>query len=406
MDRRFKDFAHPGAVGDRLNEWKRCRIQSSKSIGYRIAPPIVALMIVFGSTAISAAARPKVAIALTTDEKGQRVFELRGLDQTRRTAIEKRPEGAFAVYAVFDTELTDPPPLSGSYEVFPDRARFTPRFPLEPGMRYRAVYRHAGATVTEGFAVPTRAAAPAVRVAAIYPSSNVLPQNQLKFYLHFTAPMSRGDAYKHLDLLDADGDRVDLPFLELSEELWNPAGDRLTLLLDPARVKRELKPREEEGPVLEVGRHYTLVVRRELRDATGQPLADDFRKTFAVAEADETCPQPNRWRLTLPQAGTDSPLTVEFGEPLDHALLERMLWVVDRDGELVPGKGATGRDEKSWTFRPHKSWQPGEHRLVADTWLEDLAGNSISRRFELDRGRVAKPVTEEETFSVEFIIRE
>ena len=84
-------------------------------------------------------------------------------------------------------------------------------------------------------------------VTQVYPTSDKLPENQLKFYLHFSAPMSRGDSYKHIQLLDEKGKAVELPFLELDEELWDPAGKRFTLFFDPGRIKRGLKPREEVG---------------------------------------------------------------------------------------------------------------------------------------------------------------
>ena len=32
----------------------------------------------------------------------------------------------------------------------------------------------------------------------VYPSTDQLPENQLKFYLHFSAPMSRGEAYSRI----------------------------------------------------------------------------------------------------------------------------------------------------------------------------------------------------------------
>ena len=38
------------------------------------------------------------------------------------------------------------------------------------------------------------------------------------------------------------------PFLELEQELWSGDGRRFTLLFDPGRIKRGLKPREEQGP--------------------------------------------------------------------------------------------------------------------------------------------------------------
>ena len=79
-----------------------------------------------------------------------------------------------------------------------------------------------------------------MRVVAVYPSSATLPENQLRFYLHFSAPMSRGEVYQHLQLLDQDGKPIVLPFLEIGEELWDTTGQRLTLLIDPGRIKRGL----------------------------------------------------------------------------------------------------------------------------------------------------------------------
>ena len=74
----------------------------------------------------------------------------------------------------------------------------------------------------------------------VYPSADRLPENQLKFYLHFSAPMSQGDCYRHIKLLDARGKAVDLPFLELDQELWDPTGTRFTLFFDPWRIKRAI----------------------------------------------------------------------------------------------------------------------------------------------------------------------
>ena len=55
--------------------------------------------------------------------------------------------------------------------------------------------------------------------------------------------MQRGDIYRYIRLLDDEGIAVELPFLEIEQELWSRDGHRLMLLLDPGRVKRELKPR-------------------------------------------------------------------------------------------------------------------------------------------------------------------
>src|SRR4029077_16843257 len=137
---------------------------------------------------------------------------------------------------------------------------------LRPGLRYRAVLIPGGASredqpktakdlaeakvVTLEITVPESAAGKPTEVTHVYPTATALPENQLKFYIHFSAPMGRGEAYEHVHLLDAKGRRDDLPFLELAEELWDASGKRLTLLIDPGRIKRGLKPREDLGPVL------------------------------------------------------------------------------------------------------------------------------------------------------------
>ena len=69
--------------------------------------------------------------------------------------------------------------------------------------------------------------------------------------------MSRGEVYRRVRLVGEQGD-VDLPFLELGEELWDPEGRRLTLLFDPGRIKRGLKPREDAGQILQPGKRYAL----------------------------------------------------------------------------------------------------------------------------------------------------
>ena len=75
-------------------------------------------------------------------------------------------------------------------------------------------------------------------VTAVYPSAQVLPENLLRFYIHFSAPMSRGEAYRHVRLLDAAGKAVDLPFLELDQELWDPDGKRFTGFMYHERWRR------------------------------------------------------------------------------------------------------------------------------------------------------------------------
>jgi hypothetical protein len=213
----------------------------------------------------------------------------------------------------------------------------------------------------------------------VYPSTDLLPDNQLKFYVFFSAPMRRGEAWQHIHLLDQNGVAVDLPFLELDQELWDRDYQRLTVLFDPGRIKRGLLPLEEVGPAIEEGKQYTLVVDSEWRDARGAPLEAGFRKPFRVGPADRTPPDPAQWRLSTPKAGSAGALVVNFPKPMDYALLLRLLDVTG-----VPGTVTVDREETEWRFVPSRPWKSGEYNLVVDTTLEDLAGNRIGRPFDVD----------------------
>ena len=94
--------------------------------------------------------------------------------------------------------------------------------------------------------------------------------------------MSRGVAWKHIHLLRHDGSCVDLPFLEIEQEMWDAESTRLTVLFDPGRIKCGVKPLEEVGPSIEAGRSYTLVIDRDWPDASGAPLVTAHHKEFWV----------------------------------------------------------------------------------------------------------------------------
>lgn len=275
---------------------------------------------------------------------------------------------------------SDTPSMLGTYSVETGKLSFRPRFPVSPGLRVTAVLAVPGAArVERAFEIPPAAPHPAARVAGIYPSASTLPENLLKFYIEFSAAMSQGEAWRHLRLLDEAGTAVDLPFLEIDEELWDAEGKRLTVLFDPGRIKRGVLPLVESGPALEAGRQYTLVIGRHWRDAAGSPLAAEARKTFRVAQADRTPIEPAGWRVVPPPAGSRDPLVVRFPEPLDYALVQRLLSI-----ERVHGAGGVGAEEREWRFIPDRPWQTGSYRILIDTRLEDLAGNRVGRAFDVD----------------------
>jgi hypothetical protein len=353
-----------------------------------------------------APALPPIRLKVSKVDEGRAAFQVLGLAPDVLADLRRAPPASDGWAAIFAVRVVPPdvdpaglPPVHGGYTVDDDGVVFTTRFPLEPGLRYRAVFdplalarevgRGAG---TEGvalpysadFEVPARVIEPTTEVSAVYPSADRVPENLLKFYVHFSAPMSRGEAYRRTRLLREDGSAVELPFLEIDEELWNSEGTRLTLFFDPGRLKREVTPLEEIGPALEDGRSYTLSIDAAWPDARGAPLRRGFEKRFRVGPPDREPPDPQGWRIEAPAAGTRDALRVVASEPLDHALLVRLLSVEDAGGGAVAGAAAVGSGETSWSFAPEAPWRAGAHALVIDTVIEDLAGNNVGKRFEVD----------------------
>lgn len=321
-------------------------------------------------------------IALETSAGNETIVVARGVPATANASLQ-----VFVASAPNEKHAADRSPLLGESFAEDGRVVFAPRFPLAPGIEYEARLRFArddGEELHEArFLIPKPESPPTV-VERVYPSGDVLPENQLKFYLHFSAPMSRGQAYDHLRLIDEKGDEVFQPFLELPEELWDASGRRLTLFFDPGRIKHGLKPREDLGPTLIAGGQYSLVIDAGWSDAQGSPLAEPFRKVFKAADPDEEQPSLDRWRIETPPAGGRQPLVVRFDEPLDHAMLERVIEVVDADGEVVEGEVKVAEDERLWMFTPSSVWSSGDFALVVDAALEDRAGNSLAKPFEVD----------------------
>jgi hypothetical protein len=363
-----------------------------------------------------------LSIELADAADGARCFDVVGLSRSRMQILATwTPDDARwpELWRVaVSSEIADLPAMLGTYSLTEDRLRFTPRFALRTGLRYRAEFHPEQITLAdvsnsvesgpliEEFTIAPDGGGVATEVAAVYPSAASLPENLLKFYLHFSAPMSRGEAYERIRLLDAAGRPIKRAFLELGEELWDPAGRRLTLFLDPGRIKRGLKPREDLGPVLEAGQRYTLVIDAAWRDAASRPLATEYRKSFGAGPPDEGPPDAKSWVVDAPSAGTIEPLVVRFPEPLDRALLQRLLSVVDSNGAVLDGDVAIDREETRWQFRPGRPWGLGAHQLLAGTVLEDLAGNSIARPFEVDIQRTVTLQVPQETVAVKFKTRQ
>lgn len=228
-------------------------------------------------------------------------------------------------------------------------------------------------------------------VADVYPTAGTLPENLLRVYIYFSAPMGRGDILPAIDLMDAEGRPVEGVFLSNRFDLWSADRTRLTLLLDPGRVKTGLEANVAMGRALVPGESYTLQISETALDAQGCALVASHAVTFTAAEADLAPPSPADWELIRPKAGTREPLTVVLDGPVDHLSLAYRLRVIGPGGAPVPGRIDLGEDETRWFFRPRQPWPATPHRLAIDPMLEDLAGNRPGILFDQPVGAPTRP---------------
>ena len=313
-----------------------------------------------------------------------------------------------------DGELEIPPVL-GSHAIGDDGLlRFSPMFPFDPGRPYSVRFdpsRLPGqeASLLEPIvavvSLPKPDVEPTTVVDRIFPSGDRLPENQLKLYLHFSAPMSNVDGLEYLSLRDSRGREIEEVFLPLGTEFWDLDHVRYTVFFDPGRVKQGLELNERLGRPLQEGGTYTLVVDPAWPDAEGNPLRAPYEKRFTVGPADLTPLDTATWRLRVPASGSTQRLVVSMPEPLDHALMRRAISVEDETGQRVDGEVEVGNWETRWTLTPSQPWAAGAYSLVALSILEDLAGNKIGTRFEIDVFEQVDRTTTGEQLRIPFEIR-
>lgn len=282
--------------------------------------------------------------------------------------------------------------VAGAFAVTGDAVEFTPAYPFDPGREYEVRFDpsklpqpRAEVVVARRVSLPAGPArAPATVVSAIHPSAGTWPENLLRFYIHFSAPMSRSSSVGFVRLVDDRGAEVADALLEMDVDLWNDDRTRCTVFFDPGRVKRGIRPNRELGRALRSGRRYAIVVDAAWKDQWGLPLKSAFRHEFTAGPPVEKGISTADWRVTPPAAGTQGAVEIAFAWPLDRALAERMIGVLGPDSRPIAGAVAVEPGELRWRFTPGSPWRAGAYQIVIDQSLEDVSGNQIGRAFEVD----------------------
>ena len=336
-----------------------------------------------------------------------------GLSTDELTALRGvvwREEGWQALMAV--TVAGNTIPVAGRYVASREALEFHPRFPFDPGRQYSVRFDptclpapRAASAVETTVGLPARAPTPPTSVTAVSPSGDVWPSNLLRFYVHFSAPMSRTDGVEFVTLFDDAGRQITGALLPSAIDFWNAERTRYTVFFDPGRVKRGILPNRTLGRALEPGRHYEIVVDASWRDEQGRALAQTYRRSFRAGPPIEQPLSMTDWRVTPPRSGTTDPLVVKFPHGLDEGLLQRAVGVARSGGEPLEGGIAVAGGETEWRFTPARPWRSGPHDLLVLSILEDPSGNRLGRAFEVDPAHVDDEPSAAEALKLPFVVK-
>ena len=271
--------------------------------------------------------------------------------------------------------------MLGEYKKTSDYVLFKSLVPLSPGLSYEILFKD---NFLGSITIPSIEPSEAPTLVAIYPSADTLPENLLKMYFQFSAPMREGQSLQHISLTSANGDTLAGTFLDLRPELWNKERTVLTVWLDPGRIKRDLIPNQELGNPLKKGNWYSVNISDRWKDVSDRALLKNYKKKILVTDRDSLSPRPEQWKVSSPKAESVEPLTINTNEALDFFLLGETIKIINDKGKEIDGKFKIGNKETQIQFTPNILWQAGDYRLRVASYLEDMAGNNLQRPFDRD----------------------
>ena len=212
-------------------------------------------------------------------------------------------------------------------------------------------------------------------VSAVYPSGSTISAHTLRLSIHFTSPQYLA-VLGRLSLRGKENRPITAAFL--NQELWSPDRTKLTILLDPARLKTHLERQKTMGAPL-AGRHEVALF-----------LDDHPIKSWTVTP--HTC-RPislDEWQVSTPRRGGTSPLKLRFPEPIDIQALH-LIAVLDPDDQRILGEESITTSERDWKFKPLTPWKPGLYHIVVHPDFENPCGDEIGDLFEHVTGKALQP---------------
>lgn len=221
----------------------------------------------------------------------------------------------------------------------------------------------------------------APEVLAIYPRTDRVPVNILRFYVQFSRPMQEMNILQYIRLRDENGGDLSGVFYENQYELWNQERTQVTLIIDPGRVKTGLQAHQTLGRAFVAGRRYVLSIDPGLLDFYDRPVLQGFKHSFIAVAEDIQAPNTALWKHSQPQKNSREALVISFNDTLDHLSALGLIKVFQGTQE-VPGHIVLEKQQQEWHFVPTRPWSEGEYHIRVSARLEDVAANSLHQVFD------------------------
>ncbi len=279
-------------------------------------------------------------------------------------------------------------PMLGTYSTKEDKIHFKPRFLPDPEISYETTFSSASLNlIIPDYPIDedvvsiinfNELGSRPNQVVKVFPESDQLPANILRFYIHFSNPADFQNPFDYIRIENENGDVIAEPFVEMEEGLWSIDRKRLTVLIHPGRIKRNVGPNMTIGEVFEEGESYQLVVSEKWN------LKEKFIKPFKITSALRTEIDVENWEVEIPDAGTTDQLIIRTNRLLDNALSERLIEVRDENGAKVNGDFRYKAVDDLLIFKPEYRWVSKDYLIDVNPKLEDVSGNTPQSVFDIE----------------------
>ncbi len=306
------------------------------------------------------------------------------LDDRQKNLIAKKAEwetisGLFSI----NNHKVSPYSVTCKYTVTDDTLIFTPVLPLGNGIDFEVQVYNQNHTATKRYTTPlytTQQQVPSVN--NIYPLVKTIPSNILMFHVSFSTSMNE-DIMAFKDVLIVDENGVEKKMVWREKSNWANDGKHLVLMIHPGRIKRGIDYMEQLGPLFEEGKQYTLIIPPSLTDRYGQPLGQEYKKTFTICAPDRNMPAYKQSTFVAPHKNTKEAITLNFTEAIDYGTAYLGIEVYTADSTKVEGVVIPTNSDSQWGFVPTKNWQDKKYILSLNDYLADIASNHLTRKFEV-----------------------